>query len=60
MNLPKAIEIQTRWKEPESIEETEELDEARKLGIEALKCIERLRRFEYFGYDTTLPGETKE
>jgi len=34
--------------------------EAMRLGIEALKCIQRLRGKEYFGYSTELPGETKE
>ena len=38
----------------------ETLCDAIKLGIEAMECILRLRQFEYFGYDTTLPGETKE
>ncbi|GAH91524.1 unnamed protein product [marine sediment metagenome] len=34
--------------------------DAIKLGIEALKCIQKLRTYEYFGYPTELPGEDPE
>lgn len=34
--------------------------EALKLGIEALKAIQKLRDYEHHVYPTDLPGETKE
>lgn len=60
MKLEKAIEILTKWKEPESVDAEEELAKAVKLGIEALKRLQMLRGYSMTQVDTRLPGETKE
>lgn len=60
MTLEEAIEIKTIWKKDNYPPPLADEINADNLGIEALKCIQKLRTYEYFGYPTKLPGETKD
>lgn len=60
MNIPKAIEILNLMGTAEFDGHTEDILSARKLGIEALKCIKVLRIIPDKRLNLELPGETKE
>ncbi len=60
MNIPKAIEVLTRWKEESHWESEKELAEAEQLGIEALKVIKDKRGYPEYIIPRELPGETKD
>lgn len=60
MNIPKAIEILTLMGTPEFEGHTEDILAARKLGIEALKLIQRERLLGINPIETQLPGETED
>ncbi|GAG25946.1 unnamed protein product, partial [marine sediment metagenome] len=58
MKLEKAIEILTLMGKPDFQAHTEDILAARKLGIEALSFIIRLRSCSLQARQTHLPGET--
>ena len=60
MKLEKAIEILVKWKAECSYDNTEELDEAEQLGIEALKRLAFNRLNTIASSDELLLGETTE
>ena len=60
MTLKEAIEILTIWREEGEIIDSEKLDKAEKLGIEAGKHIEHNRLVNNHPDQALLPGETKE
>ncbi len=60
MNIPKAIEVLTRWKETGDWTSEEELAQAEQLGIEALKMITRYRKEFGSSYIALLSGETED
>jgi len=60
MKLEEAIEILTKWREEESVDDEVELHKAEALSIEALEAIIVLRDDPMLGADEPLPGETEE
>jgi len=60
MNIPKAIEILITFHDQAACTLDATSANAFKLGIEAMKLIQRLRAKEYFGYPTELEGETED
>ncbi|MBA7661270.1 hypothetical protein ES703_69285 [subsurface metagenome] len=58
ITMKKAIEILTKWREPETVDDAEQLHEARELGIEAMKRIQRQRKLTIPVNQPLLPGET--
>lgn len=60
MTIEKAIELlQQDLNDPGSVG-IMDLNDAKKLGIEALKRLQELRKMKYVTYFNPLPGETKE
>ena len=60
MKLDKAVEILNDYKMQSAFEATPDFEEAIKLGIEALKRLQRQRSGDLSLIKTPLPGETKE
>ena len=60
MNIDKAIEILIAWKETGECLDSESLDKAELLAIEALKEVKASRSEDYIGDTGLLPGETEE
>lgn len=60
MKIEEAIEILTDLHSTLPQLGLEERRKAVRLGIEALKCIQRLRQSESFGYLTNLAGEAND
>jgi len=60
MNIERAIEIKERHLRDNQPYDLEELEEADKLSIEALKCIKVLRIIPDKRLNLKLPGETKD
>jgi len=60
MKLEKAIEIKEQHLRDNQPYDLEELEEADKLSIEALRCLERLHHLPYGSPVPPLPGETTE
>ena len=60
MNIPKAIEILADYYEAEDLGASREHKAAIKLGIEALRAIQRHQRGGRVTQIYSLPGETKE
>lgn len=60
MNIDKAIEINQSLLDGTYDHRDEEMEEALKLGIEALKVIRDVRPTDYEAIDAPLPGETKD
>lgn len=60
MTIDEAIKILIRWKEVGDDEDSEKLNQAENLGIEALKGILSLRRGHGKALSELLPGETEE
>lgn len=60
MNIGKAIEILTKWREEEYVDDAEELHKAEQLGIEALKLVRQLQAIPGRRESFRLPGETKD
>lgn len=58
MTLDETKEILTLMGTPEFVDSTEDILAARKLGIEALKEVERLRSHIHYRVQQLLPGET--
>lgn len=60
MKLEKAIKIKEEYLRDNQPYDLEELEEADRLSIEALKVIKDVRPTGYGAIDDPLPGETKE
>ncbi|MBA7589118.1 hypothetical protein ES708_31193 [subsurface metagenome] len=60
MNIPKATRILTQWNEEGFVATSDDLLNAEKLGIEALKRIEYCRSGHFDELFKLLPGETAE
>lgn len=60
MTIDEAIEIKTRTGEEFLHTDPDDIDEADRLSIEALKRIQELRAGKTFSPSISLPGETKE
>lgn len=60
MKLEKAIEVMVNWKKGEELYNSEELDEADRLLLEAGKAIELTRQDHSLGRIVLLKGETIE
>ena len=60
MTLEEAIKILTAWEEPENEEDSDKLDKARQLLIEAGKRITTRREHFSLNIEPLLPGETEE
>ncbi|KKL62077.1 hypothetical protein LCGC14_2188870 [marine sediment metagenome] len=60
MNIPKAIEIKARRGEEFLNTDPDELDEADRLSIEALKRVQEIWNDPHARVRTRLPGETEE
>ena len=58
MTIDEAIELQETYLEAVEPEAYGDLEEAIKLGIEALKVIKDVRPTDYAAIDEPLPGET--
>ena len=59
MTIDKAIRYLERLPSTLGVPLTDEEKDALKLGVEGLKRIQKLRTYEYFGYDSSLEGETE-
>lgn len=59
MTIDEAIKILTRWMEVGDDEDSETLNQAERLGIEALKGIKKIRRTLEPYVTALLPGETE-
>ena len=59
MTIDKAIEILTRWMEVGDDEDSGMLNQAEKMGIEALKAIQATREPHSRILPSYLPGETE-
>jgi len=60
MKIAKAIEISRTYIVTRNATLDPDVKESIRLGIEAMKRIQKLRLIRLFGYDTSLAGETKE
>ncbi|MBA7580551.1 hypothetical protein ES708_22444 [subsurface metagenome] len=60
MNIPKAINILTKWKEEGYFKDEELLAEAERLGIEALKFRDKVKAWYPTLFPEPLPGETND
>lgn len=60
MTIDEAIKILIKWKAECSYDDTERLNEAEQLGIEALQRITACRQPEGYKGIPELPGETKD
>jgi len=58
MKLKKAIEVQTAYTEGHGVDQHELID-AIKLGIEAMKVVQKDRQTSIYRKFNRLPGETK-
>ncbi len=58
MTLPKAIEILSRISYGDTLTVKYDIDSANKLGIEALKCVRKIRYHPFPDEVLLLPGET--
>lgn len=58
MTLEEAIKILDQWYSLDTLLPLDKAQDALKLGIEALKAIQRVRPTEYDDIDLPLPGET--
>ena len=60
MNIEKAIDIKTRTGEEFLNTDPDEIDEAERLSIEALKAVKECRASHMFCPGLIIPGETEE
>ena len=60
MTIDEAIKILTEWHWPDATHPWKDMEDAIKLGIEALKVTQRNRKYLYKSGEVPLPGETKD